>query len=499
MPTSTVDQAAAVPVALSAFLRGVERRAALFGELQCGNREVADGALAAAMRAFRTHAATLAMAGWPHRFWALLVAAPPLRRAAPAAQWPQELQLLGQLESLPRQALLLRLVAGLAEDTAADVLGLGQAEYEQALAKACPRDAQGDPDSQAWRVLAETLQRQLRDLPPDRLTRLALLRETAIAPVPAKLAVRAGSAAPVQGPASPAGPDLESVRFSRPFWAFGVVMACALALLVTWRPGEISSAASAGPDGDWTIQVEPLPEQPVAQRFDPEQAAATHPDLPLVLDAREAAVAAQAGFLAWYVAGRQERSDQVSPTDGQATEADIQPPALDAAEARDQPPPRSVLPAVQTLAQQLAEWDALPPGQRRQRRAVRVAWLALEESERARLRQAASELESFPAERHAALLAQFDALDGREQWGWRLGGVIGADYPALFGLLGYVTPAQRDPLLAVLRGLDATQRADLAVLAQRTPPQDQQALLDALLAQSPATRAGWLRSRVRPD
>ena len=491
-----------MPVALSAFLRGVERRAALFGELQCGNREVADGALAAAMRAFRTHAATLAMAAWPQRFWALLVAAPPLRRPGTAAHWPAGLQLLGQLQPLPRQALLLRLVAGLAEDAAADVLGLDQADYQQALAMACPRDAQGYPDSHAWRALAETLQHQLRDLPPDRLTRLALLRETAIAPLPAQLAAPAGSAAPVRRVAWPVATALKQRRFNRPLWAFAVVLLCALGLAITWRPGALPSSGPGATDADWTIQVEPLPEQPPAQRFDPGQAAATHPDLPLVLDAREAAVAAQAGFLAWYVAGRQARSDPAPVADGRpdmAAGADLQAPGADPVEAAEQSRPPTPLPPAPTLAQQLAEWDALAPEQRRQRRAVRVAWLGLEEAERARLRQAARELDAFPAVRRAALLEQFDALDGREQWGWRLGGAVGADYPALFGLLGYVAPAQREPLLAMLRSLDAAQRADLALVAQRTPPQDQQALLDALLAQPPALRAGWLRSRVRPD
>ncbi|MET0580418.1 MAG: hypothetical protein ABWZ08_00420, partial [Pseudoxanthomonas sp.] len=70
--SSNLNDAASVPAALSAFLRGVERRGALFAELQCGDREAGDTALAAAMRAFRNHAGTLPMADWPRRFWTLL-------------------------------------------------------------------------------------------------------------------------------------------------------------------------------------------------------------------------------------------------------------------------------------------------------------------------------------------------------------------------------------------------------------------------------------------
>ena len=52
----------AAPNALSAFLRGIERRGALFAELQCGDRDAGDAALAAAMRAFRNHAGEWPMA-----------------------------------------------------------------------------------------------------------------------------------------------------------------------------------------------------------------------------------------------------------------------------------------------------------------------------------------------------------------------------------------------------------------------------------------------------
>ena len=56
--------------------------------------------------------------------------------------------------------------------------------------------------------------------------------------------------------------------------------------------------------------------------------------------------------------------------------------------------------------------------------------------------------------------------------------------------------AQRDALLGVLRSLDAGQLEQLAVLAQRTPPQERDALRDALLAESAATRSTWLKRQL---
>ena len=72
--------------AVAAFLRGVERRAALLAELQCGDPVAGDAALGAVMRAFRRAARRQPLAQWPRQFWGLLLAAPQLRRTAPAAE-----------------------------------------------------------------------------------------------------------------------------------------------------------------------------------------------------------------------------------------------------------------------------------------------------------------------------------------------------------------------------------------------------------------------------
>ena len=88
------DTVGSPPAALAAFLRGCERRGAVFAELQCGDTDRGDVALAAALRAFRGNAAALPMADWPVRFWSLLSAAPPLRTAAPDPRWPGALSAL---------------------------------------------------------------------------------------------------------------------------------------------------------------------------------------------------------------------------------------------------------------------------------------------------------------------------------------------------------------------------------------------------------------------
>ena len=327
---STLNDAAAAPAALSAFLRGVERRGALFGELQCGDREVGDSALAAAMRAFRNHAATLPMADWSQRFWALLVAAPPLRRDAATAQWSPDMQALVSLEPLPRQALLLRLVAGLPETEAASALGIAPTAYQQALATACPRDAEGQTDALAWRTLGEAIQQQLRDLPPERLVRLARLREAAITGTRIERSAVTSTAA-----ANAPAPESSSRR--RWPWIMLVLAICALALAATWwwpqwrASRSFDGAPAPGAmrvDDEVEISSEALPAQPPAAMFDANTALITHPDFDLVLDHQDETIARDADFLAWYGATRQAvagediatpQADPATPTGARET------------------------------------------------------------------------------------------------------------------------------------------------------------------------------------
>ena len=148
------------------------------------------------------------------------------------------------------------------------------------------------------------------------------------------------------------------------------------------------------------------------------------------------------------------------------------------------------------FGQRLAAWNALPSREREQRRAGYQAWLQLDANERVSLRALAAQVEAFAPERKQALRAQFDALDDVQRHGWQLGPALGRDYAALHPLLAYVPAPQRLPLLARLRSMDEQQRVDLAVLAQRTPPQDRQALRSELLSVPRSEVAAWLRRKL---
>ena len=313
---SPLNEVAAVPAALSAFLRGVERRGALFAELQCGDRDTGDTALAAALRAFRNHAGELALAEWPRRFWSLLASAPPLRQASALAHWPPGLQSLALLDSGVRMALLLRLVAGSQEEEAARVLGLDPAAYQQALAAACPRDANGQPDALAWRSLAETIQQRLRDLPPERLARLARLREEAIA------GTRHQRRRADPAPAAAGKLVAASARRRWPGVAL-VLGVCALALAATWWWPLWQGAPTVGPaleqgvqrlQDEVEISREELPGQAPAARFDATTALLSDPDFELVMDADEVTLARDADFDAWYAAGADAVVEDDLPT-----------------------------------------------------------------------------------------------------------------------------------------------------------------------------------------
>lgn len=142
------------------------------------------------------------------------------------------------------------------------------------------------------------------------------------------------------------------------------------------------------------------------------------------------------------------------------------------------------------------DWAAMTPGQRTELRARYRAWRELGEAERAKVRQAQARVAALPPEQQRALHTRFEAMDRLHRDGWRLGPVLGAHYVRLQPLFGYVPPAQRDVLLRLLQGLDPEQLQQLAVISQRTPPQERDALRDELLAQAPAARGAWLQRKL---
>lgn len=153
-------------------------------------------------------------------------------------------------------------------------------------------------------------------------------------------------------------------------------------------------------------------------------------------------------------------------------------------------------PQREAFRRRVAQWDALVPARQRELREAWQAWRALPALEQRQLQAAAASYAALPADRQQALRAQYQALDGSIRRGWLLGPALGRDYPRLHALVAQVPPAQRDALLAALRAMSPGARANLGVLAQRTPPQDRAALRAQLLAVPQAQRDAWLRDRL---
>jgi len=317
-------ESAAPSSALTAFLRGVERRGDVLAQLQCGDDAQAERALAATLRAFLARAGDWPMASWPNRFWALLVATPALHAPASQPHWAAGLEALAPLAAEDRLALLLRIVVGLDEAAAAEVLGAPESEYRHALARACPRDAAGHPDAQAWRALAEAAQRELRDVSPERLARLAELRDAAAAGTLARALERSAQAAP--GAHAPAARrELPARRMAgRGRWiALAMVLLAVAAAVTAWslrrqHPALPPEPVSQAPVGALHVTdaapvlVEELP----AEDLDTPrggQVATTDPADAAMLADPDFALARQADFYAWSAAGGPVPPDESEP------------------------------------------------------------------------------------------------------------------------------------------------------------------------------------------
>lgn len=303
------------PAALSAFLKGVERRAALFADLQCGDPSATEAALASTLGGFVATATRHPVADWPRRFWSMLLADPTLRAPLPAARWPAAFHRLAQVGRGPRAALLLSLVARLQEDDAAAVLGVAQPTYRLALRRALPVDAEGNPDAATWHGLDHAIRQALAELPPQRLVRLASLREAALAGRP--LAPGPVTQRPWQVH------DKRQLRAAPRPWvlpALWVAMgACVVALVVSFLlPGLFPSALQQqlrnGATGDRPVQESKLADtDPPASRFDDDIALLSHPDFEQLVDTRDAALIDTFDFYAWYAAQLQSDAATALP------------------------------------------------------------------------------------------------------------------------------------------------------------------------------------------
>lgn len=146
--------------------------------------------------------------------------------------------------------------------------------------------------------------------------------------------------------------------------------------------------------------------------------------------------------------------------------------------------------------QRMEEWEQLPHDVAGERRERYLALQALDGVDLAMLRETRALHDALPAATRRELRERFDRLTVTEQRGWLLGPRLGADFAQLSPLLLQVPEEQRAPLLDMLRVMTAEERADLSVLAHRTPPQERDALRRGLLETTDDNRAAWLRLRL---
>lgn len=291
--------------ALAAFLRGVERRALVVAELQCGDAARAEQTLVAVMRAFAAVASDLPMAQWPTRFWTLLGQRQALREPV-GGQWLPPLAALGEMAPLPRLALLLRVGGSLDEGIAMRVLDQDQAGYQHLLADACPRDAHGQPDASAWRQLAEQVQGRIRDLPAKRLQQL----QQPAAPVASTEAPTTSWRAPQRDERAPAQGKRRRPT-AKPRWRGPLILLVTVAVLLVaalgWRhwQGRSPGSDAALPDGvvaeAGPVTVEALP--PSTVNAPPVASPAQAADDATMLGDRDYPLVADADLYAWTAAG----------------------------------------------------------------------------------------------------------------------------------------------------------------------------------------------------
>lgn len=463
------------PPALSAFLRGVGRRALLFAALQAGEGPAVDAALIQATARFAAGAAELPMGAWPSRFWGGLVAALPrpesARTALPGPGFPG-LQGLATLGSGGRTAMLLALVAGLDEEDGGAALGVDAATWRLALRRAAPRDAAGDFDEPEWRALAVAVRNAQRDLPDARLAWWEHVAAAALAPPRASTATNA----PREGSA---GDDARRRRALRLLWI--AVVACALGLAATflpwntWFDGE--DGADPAPAAGTPLDAAEAPDA----RYDAAFALRHHPDLPRLL-AGEDALLRESDFGAWYAA-RLAAGDAAAGAaqDAEGAGQSGAPPVSGPVEPAIVPQPLPAFDALSPqqlalLGQRAAAADALPPGVRGELRERWDAWQRLPARERDAVRAALAGFAMLPADARQALRDEYAALPTDLQRGWLLGPTLGARWPLLQPLLQQVPADEREPLLAHLHAMDPAALDAFGEIARRTPPQARDAL-----------------------
>ncbi len=300
--------------ALSAFLRGIERRALVVARLQAGDAAVAERAVGVAMRAFTGPASQLQMAEWPAHFWGVLCSTPHLLAPPAGGRWAPPLAHLQTLAAGERLAMLLRIGAGLDEDAASSVLGVPVDSYRHALAGACPVDAHGSPDAGAWRALAEQVQAAVRDLPAADLQLLERLRDVAISGERPPSPAAQKPAAPVEQRSRRPQRRRTAAPWSLRTWLLLCLPLLLLAVVALWwwRAQHAAPATDAGNGLADTgpVQVEPLADDSTPAAPAPDHHAAA--DAAMLADP-DLAIAADVDLNAWYAAGGPMPVDESQP------------------------------------------------------------------------------------------------------------------------------------------------------------------------------------------
>ncbi|MFT3808137.1 sigma factor-like helix-turn-helix DNA-binding protein [Arenimonas sp.] len=264
---------------LQAFLRGIERRAYVLLLTQCGDAEASASALRTALDAFVAEADAMPLAQWPMRFWAIVVRQPAMlqsHRVEPA---------LATLSPGPRSALLLRLVAGLDFEHAAQALGAGEAAYRVALDRALARLSEQGVDLEGLR---EQLQQRVRHLSERQGSDIASLRQQAMETI-----------APEAEPAN-ATTETDAHAPPSPRWRL-VAIASLVVLLLAFAASFIWPLSPQLPAG----QTEALPsEASIGSPAVDDAALATDPDYALLAQpAADSSLARELAFHSW-LAGR---------------------------------------------------------------------------------------------------------------------------------------------------------------------------------------------------
>jgi len=483
--------------ALSAFLRGIERRAFVFAQVQSGDDDEALALVGRAMRAFRSVSTVTPLSGWPAGFWALLLAQGGL--AAGEAPEPE----LSHLGAGPRAALLLRLVGGLDLAHAAQVLGVSEPTYRFALQRALQQLGEAGVSYAALGQLRERLHRQVKTLPAHHVEALAELRGR----------ILRDEAEPAPAVAAPPSPWLRRL-------AWGALVVLALAFAATWW----EPAPPLLPGGVQDLPPEAPVEAPVPTSGDASQV--IHPDYPALADPGSEAVAADLAFLSWLAARHGSPPDPPAEAPREGNESPLvsaqdQPafPALAAAERSLLAPLAGTWPQLDPetrrqligqarhwlaldeqaradLSQRLAEWDALAVADRAARRGQLAAWSNLSPAEQAWVRASARRFVEQTEEAQVAAREEFEALPAEARQAWWLGPALGEWFSPVQPLFAYVPEDQRPPLLAMLRDLSPQARADLALLARRLPAAERERLRRELLDAPAEQREALVHARL---